>query len=55
MRVFELKSGKPIHTIAGIEKPHAVFYREDLDRIYVTDGEAGEKRAEHSQATRRRS
>jgi DNA-binding beta-propeller fold protein YncE len=42
VRVFELKSGKPIHTIAGIEKPHAVLYREDLDRIYVTDGEAGD-------------
>src|ERR1700730_1529393 len=42
VRVFELKSGKPIHTIAGIEKPHAVLYREDLDRIYVTDGESGD-------------
>src|SRR5260370_679849 len=42
VRVFELKSGKPLHTIAGIEKPHAVLYREDLDRIYVTDGEAGD-------------
>jgi DNA-binding beta-propeller fold protein YncE len=42
VRVFELKSGKPIHTISGIEKPHAVLYREDLDRIYVTDGEAGD-------------
>src|SRR5260221_8723096 len=42
VRVFELKSGKPIHTIAGIEKPHAVLYREDVNRIYVTDGEAGD-------------
>src|ERR1700682_6499346 len=42
VRVFELKSGKPIHTIAGIEKPHAVLYREDLNRIYVTDGDAGD-------------
>jgi len=40
--VFELKSGKPIHTITGIGKPHAVLYREDLDRIYVTDGDAGD-------------
>src|SRR4029077_12125013 len=40
--VFELKTGKPVHTISGIEKPHAVLYREDLDRIYVTDGEAGD-------------
>src|SRR5712664_3746536 len=40
--VFELKSGKPIHTITGIGKPHAVLYREDLNRIYITDGDAGD-------------
>lgn len=40
--VFDIKSGKPIHTIRGIGKPHAVLYREDLNRIYVTDGDAGE-------------
>jgi len=40
--VFELKGGKPIHTITGIGKPHAVLYREDLDRIYITDGDAGD-------------
>jgi DNA-binding beta-propeller fold protein YncE len=40
--VFDLKNGKPIHTITGIGKPHAVLYREDLDRIYITDGDAGD-------------
>jgi DNA-binding beta-propeller fold protein YncE len=40
--VFELKSGKPIHTITGIGKPHAVLYRQDLNRIYVTDGDDGD-------------
>jgi DNA-binding beta-propeller fold protein YncE len=40
--VFDLKTGKPIHTIKGIGKPHAVLYREDLNRIYITDGDAGE-------------
>lgn len=40
--VFDIKSGKPIHTIRGIGKPHAVLYREDLNRIYVTDGDAGD-------------
>src|SRR6266568_3904915 len=39
--VFDLKTGKPVHTISGIEKPHAVLYREDLNRIYVTDGRLG--------------
>jgi DNA-binding beta-propeller fold protein YncE len=40
--VFDVKTGKLIHKIAGIEKPHAVLYREDLNRLYVTDGEAGD-------------
>lgn len=40
--VFELRSGKPIHIITGIGKPHAVLYREDLNRIYITDGDAGD-------------
>ena len=40
--VFDLRTGKLIHKIAGIEKPHAVLYREDLKRLYVTDGEAGD-------------
>ena len=40
--VFDVQSGKLIHTIQGIEKPHAILYREDLHHLYVTDGEAGE-------------
>lgn len=40
--VFDLKSGKLVHTISGIEKPHAVVYLEDVNRLYVTDGEAGD-------------
>src|SRR6266849_7187575 len=40
--VFDLKTGKVVHKIDGIGKPHAVLYREDLNRIYVTDGDAGD-------------
>ena len=32
---------KSLATIGGISKPHAVLYREDLDRLFVTDGEDG--------------
>ena len=39
--VIDYRSGKILQTVRGIEKPHAVAYREDSDRIYVTDGEAG--------------
>jgi DNA-binding beta-propeller fold protein YncE len=40
--VFDLKTGKLIHKITGIEKPHAILYREDLKRLYVTDGDSGD-------------
>jgi len=39
--VMDLGAGKLIHTMGGIGIPHAVLYREDLDRIYVTDGGEG--------------
>ncbi len=42
--VFNLGDGKFIRAITGIEIPHSVFVREDLDRIYITDGGAGELR-----------
>jgi DNA-binding beta-propeller fold protein YncE len=39
VQVFDLRTMKLIHTIGGFEQPYAVFYREDVDRIYVTDEE----------------
>ena len=42
--VFNIKTGEPIHHIEGIGKPAAVLYREDLNRIYVTDAEDGSLR-----------
>src|SRR5487761_558587 len=40
--VFNLRTGQYIRAITGIGSPHAMFCREDLDRIYITDGGAGE-------------
>jgi DNA-binding beta-propeller fold protein YncE len=40
--VFDLGTGKFIRAIGGIAIPHAIFCREDLNRIYITDGGAGE-------------
>ena len=40
--VFDLKTGRPLHKIGGIGKPHAVLYRADVNRIYVTDGADGD-------------
>lgn len=42
--VFNLRTGKYLRAITGIEIPHAVFFRDDLNRIYITDGGAGELR-----------
>jgi DNA-binding beta-propeller fold protein YncE len=41
VQVFDLTTGKPLRTISGIENPHSVLYRSDLNQIYVTDGGAG--------------
>jgi DNA-binding beta-propeller fold protein YncE len=38
VEVFDLQSGKFLHSITGVERPHSIQYREDLDRIYVVDG-----------------
>jgi DNA-binding beta-propeller fold protein YncE len=39
--VFDLVTLKSVAEIPAIGKPHAILYRDDLDRVYVTDGEAG--------------
>src|SRR5260370_32044456 len=39
--VFDLNTGQMVHQIDGLVRPHAVLYREDLNRIYVTDGGDG--------------
>jgi DNA-binding beta-propeller fold protein YncE len=41
VEVYDLKTGKLIHSISSIEKAHAVHYRGDLNEIFVTDGPAG--------------
>jgi DNA-binding beta-propeller fold protein YncE len=39
--VFDLTSGRTAAEIQGISRPHAILYRSDLNRIYVTDGGDG--------------
>src|SRR5437762_12326458 len=38
---IDYRDGRILQTIRGIDKPQAADYREDIDRIYVTDGDAG--------------
>ncbi len=39
--VFDIGSGKMIHTISGIAVPHAPLYRSDNQRLYITYGGGG--------------
>jgi DNA-binding beta-propeller fold protein YncE len=39
--VFDLKSSAYLRSIENIEIPHAIFVREDLNRIFITDGGVG--------------
>jgi DNA-binding beta-propeller fold protein YncE len=41
VQVVDFTTGKLVHTITGIENPHSVLYRQDLNQIYITDGGAG--------------
>ncbi len=41
VEVFDLRTGKPIYSIGGIGKPHAVLYPPETDQIFVTDGVDG--------------
>ncbi|HEV2491144.1 MAG TPA: YncE family protein [Candidatus Acidoferrales bacterium] len=40
--IFNLRSGKYVRAIPDIQIPHAIFVRDDINRIYVTDGGAGD-------------
>lgn len=41
VEVLDLKAGKVIQSLGGIEKAHAALYREDLNELFVTDGPDG--------------
>src|SRR5229473_7857322 len=38
VEVFELRTGKRIHSITGFEEPHAMVYLAESDKLIVTDG-----------------
>ena len=42
IEVYDIDSGKLIHSIRGIGVGHSVVYRPDTDRIFVTDGSDGD-------------
>ena len=38
VEVFDLQTGKTIHSIPGFDEPHAVLYRGDVNELFVSDG-----------------
>ncbi len=42
IEVYNIRTGKFIHSIKGIGVGHSVVYRADIDRIFVTDGSDGD-------------
>ena len=42
IEVYDLRTGKFVHSIKGIGVGHSVVYRADIDRIFVTDGADGD-------------
>ena len=39
VEVFDLRSGKPLHSITGFGQPHAILYMPETNRLIVTDGD----------------
>ena len=42
IEVFDTRSNKLIHTIKGLKSPHAALYRDDVDKVFVVDGDVSE-------------
>jgi DNA-binding beta-propeller fold protein YncE len=42
IEVYDIRTGKFVHSIKGIGVGHSVVYRADIDRIFVTDGNDGD-------------
>jgi len=42
VEVFDTNANKLIHTITGLEEPHAILIRKDLKKVFVVDGGAAE-------------
>jgi DNA-binding beta-propeller fold protein YncE len=38
VEVFDLRSGKPLHSITGLEEPHAMVYLPETNKLIITDG-----------------
>jgi hypothetical protein len=42
LEIFDTTSNKLIHTITGLESPHALLFRRDTNKLFVVDGDASQ-------------
>jgi DNA-binding beta-propeller fold protein YncE len=42
VEVYDIRTGKFVHSIKGLGMGHSVVYRADIDRLFVTDGVDGD-------------
>jgi DNA-binding beta-propeller fold protein YncE len=42
VEIYDLRTGKLVHSLTGIGMAHGVLYRPDIDEVFVTDGTEGE-------------
>src|SRR5712664_4349493 len=40
VEVFDISTNQLIHTIDDLKAPHAIFYRKDLRKLFIVDGDA---------------
>ena len=40
VEVFDISTNQLIHTIDDLKAPHAIFYRQDLRKLFIVDGDA---------------
>ena len=41
VEVFDLMTGKSVHSITGLDTPHSILYAADMNRIFLVDGGKG--------------
>jgi hypothetical protein len=52
VQVFDTTANKLVHTISGVDEPHAILFRKDTKKLFVVDGGASELKVYDSDSYR---
>ena len=50
VEVFDTGAGRVVHTITGLDEPHSLLFRKDVNRLFVVDGGAAAVRVYDAQS-----